>query len=115
MITAPEAIAELMDLARRRVEINNLQPFRADIAVAETTEARAAELLSHYMVRVIDLLQANNRLLERARTAEAGVAAAVASEREEAAQRAYMATIYSGCPADGIAQEIADAVRMRGG
>lgn len=38
-------------------------------------------------------------------------AEAVAQERERCARAAYDAALYSGCPSDQIAQEIADAIR----
>lgn len=41
------------------------------------------------------------------------IARAIMAERERCAKVAFDAALYSGCPADFIAQEIADTVRTR--
>ena len=70
MITAPEAIEQLVAVGVDRVSLNNEQPFKTKISFAETIEGRAAELISHQMRRIQELLEANNAYLERARAAE---------------------------------------------
>lgn len=47
MLTAPEAIEQLIAAGTHRVEMNNAQPFRANITLGDTLEAQAAELISH--------------------------------------------------------------------
>jgi hypothetical protein len=47
MLTAPEAIEQLIEAGTHRVEMNNAQPFRDNITLADTLEAKAAELISH--------------------------------------------------------------------
>lgn len=72
MLNPFEAIALLIEAGCRRVELHNEQPHRhRDMALSETVEAQAAELISHYQRRVQELLEANGRYLERARSLQA--------------------------------------------
>lgn len=57
MINHLVAIEKLMAEAYRRVELNNEQPFRDRITIAETVEARAAELISHSQHRIDELVE----------------------------------------------------------
>ena len=57
MINHLVAIERLMEQASHRVELNNNQPFRDRITVAETVEARAAELISHSQHRLDELVE----------------------------------------------------------
>lgn len=63
---APECQINL----RNRIPITNEQPHLPNIILADTLEAQAAELISHYARREQELLEANNRYLEQARAAE---------------------------------------------
>lgn len=74
MLTPSEAIELLVGAARARVDLNNEQPFLPNLSLDATIEVRAAELIEHYREREQDLLEANNRYLERARKAERTVA-----------------------------------------
>ena len=71
MLTPSEAIELLTAAAKARVDLNNDQPFLPDLALDATIEVRAVELIRHYVQREQDLLEANNRYLDRARRAEA--------------------------------------------
>lgn len=51
------AIEKLMAQASRRVELNNAQSFRARISLADTVEAKAAELISHSQHRIDELVR----------------------------------------------------------
>lgn len=85
MLDPSEAIERLTEAGVHRVEMRNAQPFTTDIVLADTDEAKAAELISHYQRRVQDLLETNNRYLERARAAEAilmGLASGMAQPPE---------------------------------
>ncbi len=75
MLTPSEAIELLTGAAKARVDLNNEQPFLPPLSLETTIEVRAAELIAHYQRREQDLLDANNRYLERARRAEAHASA----------------------------------------
>lgn len=47
MIDPFDAIESLVAQAQRRVDFNNEQPHRKKVTIAETLEAKTAELLSH--------------------------------------------------------------------
>ncbi len=74
MLTSYEAIEQLVAAGVHKVDLNNDQPHCPKISLADTLEARAAELISHYQRRTQELLEANDRYLERARRAEQTVA-----------------------------------------
>ena len=83
MLTPSEAIELLTSAARARVDLNNEHPFLPKLTLDSTIEVRAAELIAHYQRREQDLLDANNRYLERARAAEWKLS--LAEEREDVA------------------------------
>lgn len=70
MLNPLDAIERLVAAGVARVDITNEQPHLPNIVLAETLEAQAAELISHYARREQDLLEANSRYLEQARAAE---------------------------------------------
>lgn len=75
MITPSVAIEHLIAAGVARVDLHNAQPFRTSkMTLADTVEARSAELISHFMRREQELLAANSAYLERARVAEPGLA-----------------------------------------
>lgn len=78
MMNPFDAMEQLMAAGARAVEMNNEQPHRDPIALADTLEAKAAELISHYQRRVQDLLEANDRYLARARKAEGAIGLVIA-------------------------------------
>lgn len=69
--------AALVEAGHRKVELNNEQPHLPSITFPDTLEAEAAQVISNYIKREQDLLEANNRYLDRARHAEnlAGITA----------------------------------------
>ena len=78
MLNPFEAIDLLMEAGCRKVELNNDQPHKTPITLADTLEARAAELISHYQRREKDLIEANDRYLARARKAEGAIQLVIA-------------------------------------